>query len=364
MKEKMKTMFENLDVRLLESKNHKECWINSSDNYEKTAKVIQNVIDYLNYNRFEIISLRLFGNLAALSRAYDYIEKDKSINCKPVSILQDDSIETFSLQVYCISAGKKKNLYFEDGFIGCEFEDEYATYYLLRILPDDDLKSPFDETQNIFEKSQIILSHLGCDFSSTIRTWLFADDILAWYGDLNKARNQFFTDHNIFNNLVPASTGIGVANFFGKSIAVQVLAMKSKNGKASAKAANSPLQCPALNYKSSFSRGLIVGTGEYKKLYISGTASIDKDGKTIFLNDTKKQLEFTMKVVKAILKDAGMDWINAVSSIAYFKYKEDFHLFDNYCRAENLKLPHIKLQADVCRDDLLFEIEMDAMSRI
>jgi enamine deaminase RidA (YjgF/YER057c/UK114 family) len=102
---------------------------------------------------------------------------------------------------------------------------------------------------------------------------------------------------------------------------------------------------------------------DHSRLFISGTASIDKDGKTIFLNDTAGQLEFTMKVVKAILNEAKMDWSNAVSSMAYFKHSRDFGLFDNYCQKHNLKLPHIKVQADVCRDDLLFELELDAVNK-
>jgi hypothetical protein len=49
--------------------------------------------------------------------------------------------------------------------------------------------------------------------------------------------------------------------------------------------------------------------------------------------------------------------------MAYFKYGEDFDLFDQYCRRAEIKLPHVKVQADVCRDDLLFEIEVEAISR-
>jgi hypothetical protein len=57
-----------------------------------------------------------------------------------------------------------------------------------------------------------------------------------------------------------------------------------------------------------------------------------------------------------------MDWPDAVSSIVYFKNQSDFGLFDEYCRQKDIILPHIKVQADVCRDDLLFELELDAAS--
>ena len=102
-------------------------------------------------------------------------------------------------------------------------------------------------------------------------------------------------------------------------------------------------------------------TPDSKRLFISGTASIDKDGNTIFLDDTPKQLEMTMQVVEAIVADAGMKWGDTVSAMAYFKYRKDFSLFDDYCKAHGINIPHVKIHADVCRDDLLFELELDAI---
>jgi enamine deaminase RidA (YjgF/YER057c/UK114 family) len=161
---------------------------------------------------------------------------------------------------------------------------------------------------------------------------------------------------------VPASTGIGVANQYRKALAVQLLAVRPKDNTVAASSVNSPLQCPALNYKSSFSRAVKLQSPDHSRLYISGTASIDKTGKTIFTGDTRAQLEFTMQVVKAILNETNMDWHDTVSSTIYFKNRQDFGLFDNYCLQQEIKLPHIKIQADVCRDDLLFELELEAAS--
>jgi len=360
----MKTLFETLDARFLERKNHTECWLTASQDSSQTVTVLQNAMDYLDSHVFQIISMRMFANRATIEQANAFLKsKYPQIACIPILILQDDSAQTFNLQIHAI-AGKKINaIYFEDRFAGCQFEDDDANYYMLKILPDNIRESQFEQAQNIFDKSQTILRALGCDFSNTIRTWLFADNILSWYGDLNKARNHFFEQHDIYRKLVPASTGIGVENYYRSAMAVQVLAGKPKNSKASAQIVNSPLQCPALNYKSSFSRAVKFTASDHSKLYISGTASIDIAGKTVFLNDTKTQLDFTMQVVSAILAEAGMSWTNTVSSMAYFKYKEDFALFVDYCRAKNIKIPHVKIHADVCRDDLLFELELDAASK-
>jgi enamine deaminase RidA (YjgF/YER057c/UK114 family) len=359
----MKAAFETLDVRFLERKNCTECWINSSENLSHGVAVIQNVLDYLQTHKFNAVSMRLFGNRAAITQASAFLEtKMAEFACRPVLILQNDSIQNLSIQVYALSGKKPKVLSFEDEFVGCQFEDDYAKYYMLRILPDNQSKSQFSQSQNIFEKAHKILESCDLGFSDTIRTWLFADDILSWYGQLNKARNEFFEHHDIYNKLIPASTGIGVANPYNKALIAQLLVVSPKNKNVEAHSINSPLQCPALNYKSSFSRAVKLGAPDHSRIYISGTASIDKEGNSVFRGDTRAQLEFTMRMVKAILNETDMDWSDTVSSIVYFKHRQDFGLFDDYCQKQNIKLPHIKVQADACRDDLLFELELDAVN--
>ena len=266
-----------------------------------------------------------------------------------------------NIQVHAISGQNLKQLYFEDVLVGQEFEDAHAKYYMLNISPDDGQVSEYDQAKNIFEKTHTIFQRLGASFSDTIRTWLFARDILSWYDDLNKARDQFFECHNIYNKLVPASTGVGVMNVCNKALVANVLAVIPKTSNATLQSVDSPLQNPALDYKSSFSRAVKVSTPDNGRLYISGTASIDKLGSTVFADDTSAQIEMTMRVVNAILNNAGMDWPDTVTSLAYFKHPGDFGLFDDYCQVNGIKLPHIKVHADICRDDLLFELELDAI---
>jgi len=79
------------------------------------------------------------------------------------------------------------------------------------------------------------------------------------------------------------------------------------------------------------------------------------------LDDTAKQIELTMQVVEALIRKGEMDWDNTVRAIAYFKNSSDFTLLNDYCKATGISFPHIKIEAHVCRDDLLFEIELDLL---
>ena len=125
----------------------------------------------------------------------------------------------------------------------------------------------------------------------------------------------------------------------------------------------SPLQCPANDYKSSFSRAVEVTHPEYRHLLISGTASITCEGKTANIDDLSKQIDLTMSVVKAIIVSREMNWDHVVRGIVYFKDIEDNTLFQTYCDDNMLPdMPLTMIQADICRDDLLFEIEIDALA--
>jgi hypothetical protein len=79
------------------------------------------------------------------------------------------------------------------------------------------------------------------------------------------------------------------------------------------------------------------------------------------VGDLRKQVALTMDVVAAILESRRMGWGDVTRMIGYFKHGEDASEFDRYCRDHKLpKIPVIIAKNDICRDDLLFEIEADA----
>ena len=71
---------------------------------------------------------------------------------------------------------------------------------------------------------------------------------------------------------------------------------------------------------------------DHRRLYVSGTASIEPSGKTAHIGDPAKQISLTMEVVAAILESRRMTWADVSRAIAYFKDIKDAPLFDEYCR--------------------------------
>jgi enamine deaminase RidA (YjgF/YER057c/UK114 family) len=199
------------------------------------------------------------------------------------------------------------------------------------------------------------------NFRDVARTWYYLDDILAWYGEFNATRNAFFTEHEVFSRLMPASTGIGIANDTGLLPLAKVHACRGKSPAFRVAVADSPLQNSAYDYGSAFSRAVTVTSSAGTNLHVSGTASINPAGETVHTGNVHHQIHHTMEVVDGILRAAGMGWDHAVRGIAYFNQAANLPLWEPVRAAWGLPPQTcVNVHADICRPDLLFELELEA----
>ncbi len=239
---------------------------------------------------------------------------------------------------------------------------------LTGLLPADPCASREDQTRSVFARAETILAAHGFRFADTVRTWLYLDRLLDWYREFNAVRTMFFQEHGVFARLVPASTGIGAGNFAGAAINLSLLALRSSGGSSVADQVTveevaSPLQCPAIGYRSAFSRAVEIRRGGVRSLLISGTASIAPDGSSAHRDDPERQIDLTVTVVDAILRSRGLDWPHTCRAIAYATDPAFFPILDAVCRRRGLPaFPYAPVHAIVCRADLLFELELDAVA--
>jgi enamine deaminase RidA (YjgF/YER057c/UK114 family) len=246
--------------------------------------------------------------------------------------------------------------------VGSVIEDVDGRWVIIVGLEPTAEGSRAEQARSLFERMDHALRPLGMDFHNIVRTWLYCDRILEWYDELNQVRNAFFSERGVYDRLVPASTGVGTSNPSGKAIIGEALAFQPRHEGVTIRSLPSPLQCPAPAYGSSFSRAVEIRLPGYDRLYISGTASINLDGTTAHVGDVEAQVALTMRVVRAILDSAGYTWADINRAIAYFKRPQDAGAWESWCKRSNvMDLPLVVVQADICRDDLLFEIELDAL---
>jgi enamine deaminase RidA (YjgF/YER057c/UK114 family) len=198
--------------------------------------------------------------------------------------------------------------------------------------------------------------------SDIARIWLFMDDILSGYPDLNFARAQFFDDwFDPRRHLIPASTGIEGHHIERTPLSLECWA--SSGNRINIQREPSPLQNEPVEYDKLFSRALSVQFADQKALFVSGTASIDRNGVSIHIGDFDQQLAFTLEVIAAILKQAGGNFANVAQAIVYLKRSEDLpnclDLLDAAAFPRERTL--FQLDTNICREELLCEIEVTAV---
>jgi enamine deaminase RidA (YjgF/YER057c/UK114 family) len=117
-----------------------------------------------------------------------------------------------------------------------------------------------------------------------------------------------------------------------------------------------------------FSRGLRVELPGYSMLLISGTASVDGEGRSIHVGDIEAQSWRTFENIEALLASEGADWHDVVRTTCYLRdMSRDYEPFNRvrhafYLERELEPLPaSTGIQVTLCREDLLVEIEAIAI---
>ncbi|MFY9748046.1 MAG: Rid family hydrolase [Acidobacteriaceae bacterium] len=121
---------------------------------------------------------------------------------------------------------------------------------------------------------------------------------------------------------------------------------------------------------SSFSRGMRIDLNGLTILLISGTASIDENGKSVHIGDLRAQARRTFSNITGLLASEGCTWHDVVRTSCYLRdIDRDYEAFNEertaFYREQGLDpLPaSTGIEAKLCRPELLVEIEAIAMLR-
>jgi len=122
---------------------------------------------------------------------------------------------------------------------------------------------------------------------------------------------------------------------------------------------------------SSFSRALRLDLGDYRLVLISGTASVNEDGKPEYIGDFKAQQWRTYRNITNILNAEGMTWHDVIRTTNYLRdIERDYDEFNKirttfYGWMGLDPLPaSTGIQARLCWETLLIEIETYALCKI
>jgi enamine deaminase RidA (YjgF/YER057c/UK114 family) len=223
------------------------------------------------------------------------------------------------------------------------------------VLPD-----PAAQAREMYAETLRLLDITGSDFKLVARTWIYLSDILSWYGEFNKVRTKVFRDLALIsdtsNSNVPASTGIEGTPPDGSLCAMDLIAVEGPG--IEMRPLDSPRQCGATKYGSMFARAMLVSEAAGDTVYVSGTAAIDDAGCTVLLGDLEGQARHTLDTIDALIGQVGLSIRDLTGATVFIKRGGDPEVVRQVFEevAPNLlRMPFV--EADVCRDDLLFEVD-------
>lgn len=119
----------------------------------------------------------------------------------------------------------------------------------------------------------------------------------------------------------------------------------------------------------SFSRGMKVELEGCTFLFISGTASVDKNGRTAHPRDFLAQARKTFSNLTGLLRSEGASWHDVVKTTCYLKNMRTYSLFNEvrnkFYKQQGLTIfpASTCVEANLCRRELLVEIELIALLR-
>ena len=127
--------------------------------------------------------------------------------------------------------------------------------------------------------------------------------------------------------------------------------------------------CEAYDYEKPvpFARGMTVDFGPATLVIVSGTASVDEKGESVHKGDLRSQVRRTFENLTAVFAAGGASWKDVLRTTIYLRDMKDYAEFNEY-RKEFLDAQHLPfyppstcIEARLCREDLLVEIEAWAL---
>lgn len=228
-------------------------------------------------------------------------------------------------------------------------------------------------TQKAYADIQRLLERLG--FPHWLRVWNYLTDITGGTGDAERYRQftagryRALAVHPHFERQLPAATGIGLRRGpeAGRGLIIYFLASRRPGLQI-----ENPRQTSAFRYpreygvkSPSFSRATLQHWRDRSVLFLSGTASIVGHA-THGAGDANRQLDETLANIDALLAHATQLHFPGAAKTGFTPHSFKVYVRSSEVLAEiggrlrtelSASVPITVLEGDLCRRDLLLEIE-------
>lgn len=365
----------NIETRSLKSPLAAEIYILATPKensllQDQVSEMFSAIRDTLCSERAHIVQERIFGTPGAMEivssiRSQIYGDIDDGVAPTLLCCTEGMFGPLAGVQVHAIRSNTNPEVIELDG--GCRgriLRLPGRNYLTLSSISSPQLAQATEQAEAILREAESALKRFGADFLSVPRTWMWLCDILSWYDDFNQVRNRFFTERGLIGDearqSMPASTGIGLCLADGSKCGMDLTAVLEAADSTEYLQAVGKQQC-ALEYGSAFSRASRALTPAGQTVFVSGTASIDAAGETTNIGDARGQINATIENVRAVLRDTQTADEDVVQAVAYCKTTKVEMIFNDI--KQTLRWPCLTTICDICRPDLLFEMEVTALKQ-
>lgn len=216
------------------------------------------------------------------------------------------------------------------------------------------------QTRHLLHSYSNQLGEAGCRLKNDcLRTWFFVNDIDNNYAGMVKGRNEVFDEEDLTENThFIASTGIG-GRQADHNVLVQMdaIAVSGLGGDHIHYLYALDHLNRTSDYGVRFERGTYADFDDRREVYISGTASIDRNGNVLYRGDIRRQTQRMIDNVEALLKEAGMSFDNIGEMAIYLRDTADYKIVSGIFAERFADKPYVILLAPVCRPGWLIEME-------
>jgi enamine deaminase RidA (YjgF/YER057c/UK114 family) len=337
---------------------------------DQAREIFSGIREILCSKKAFILQERVFATQEAMETLYQtrsqaYGKLNDGVDPSFLVAKEGLSGQIAGVQVHAISSNSRPEVIeLEGNLCGRILRLPGHTCITLSCISDQQYRQVTAQAMAIMEKAEVVLKRFGVNFLSVPRIWVWLKDILLWYDQFNDVRNKFFTERGLIGpgtcQSMPASTGIGLGPANGSNCAMDLIAVLDPADCIEYFQATGKQRC-ALEYGSAFSRSTRSVLPAGRTIFISGTASIDNDGATTHIGDASGQINTTIENVLAVLRDMHCENEDVVQVVAYCKTAEVEEIFNAH--KDCLPWPWMTIICDICRSNLLFEIEATAVPK-
>jgi enamine deaminase RidA (YjgF/YER057c/UK114 family) len=273
--------------------------------------------------------------------------------------------------------------------VNAENYKEYWTIGAQSVHPDLNILASSNAS---FKYLYDLYNHLGLSFNNIVRQWNYVGDLLSkenidgrlrqHYQMFNETRSQFYKKYRNRQDF-PAATGIGML-YLGVCIDsfaitgdenLKVIPIsnpcQSESYKYGQKVLVGAPDCAMTqNQPPQFERAKLIVLHNAARLIISGTAAIIGED-TVGIGDVEEQTRITIKNIQILSAPETLKTqcpeIPVIPETysyvrVYVKNKEDISKVRKICSEAYPNVPTTYVVADICRDNLLVEIETELIS--